>query len=127
MLIEKRQNSFLFGANAPYVEEQYETYLSDPASVTDEWRAWFDALIANADRSWRNPNLLFWHGALYLIDHGAALTFQHRGVVNVTGNRIKGGGSGIVLTSDTSVTGSKIAACSAARTGGGAPRKPARA
>ncbi|KXV07962.1 2-oxoglutarate dehydrogenase subunit E1 [Caballeronia megalochromosomata] len=44
MLIEKRQNSFLFGANAPYVEEQYETYLSDPASVTDEWRAWFDAL-----------------------------------------------------------------------------------
>jgi 2-oxoglutarate dehydrogenase E1 component len=44
MLIEKLQNSFLFGANAPYVEEQYELYLSDPASVTDEWRAWFDAL-----------------------------------------------------------------------------------
>jgi 2-oxoglutarate dehydrogenase E1 component len=44
MLIEKRQNSFLFGANAPYVEEQYELYLADPASVTDEWRAYFDAL-----------------------------------------------------------------------------------
>jgi hypothetical protein len=29
------------------------------------------------DRSWRNPNLLFWHGRLYLIDHGAALTFHH--------------------------------------------------
>ena len=39
---------------------------------------WFDALIGNADRSWRNPNLLFWHGGLYLIDHGATLTFQHR-------------------------------------------------
>ncbi len=38
---------------------------------------WFDALINNVDRSWRNPNLLFWHGRLYLIDHGAALTFHH--------------------------------------------------
>ena len=39
---------------------------------------WFDALISNADRSWRNPNMLLWHGRLYLIDHGAALTFHHR-------------------------------------------------
>jgi hypothetical protein len=39
---------------------------------------WFDALVSNADRSWRNPNMLLWHGKLYLIDHGATLTFQHR-------------------------------------------------
>jgi hypothetical protein len=39
---------------------------------------WLDALVANADRSWRNPNMLLWHGQLYLIDHGATLTFQHR-------------------------------------------------
>ncbi|HEY2287756.1 MAG TPA: HipA family kinase [Streptosporangiaceae bacterium] len=39
---------------------------------------WFDALTVNADRSWRNPNLLSWHSGLYLIDHGATLTFQHR-------------------------------------------------
>ena len=38
---------------------------------------WFDALVGNVDRSWRNPNLLFWHGRLHLIDHGAALTFHH--------------------------------------------------
>ena len=38
---------------------------------------WFDALIGNVDRSWRNPNLLYWHGKLQLIDHGAALTFHH--------------------------------------------------
>lgn len=37
----------------------------------------FDALVGNVDRSWRNPNMLFWHGAPYLIDHGATLTFQH--------------------------------------------------
>jgi hypothetical protein len=38
---------------------------------------WFDALVGNVDRSWRNANLLFWHGGPYLIDHGATLTFQH--------------------------------------------------
>ncbi len=38
---------------------------------------WFDALVGNVDRSWRNVNMLFWHGAPYLIDHGATLTFQH--------------------------------------------------
>ncbi|WP_226369862.1 HipA family kinase [Pseudonocardia oceani] len=38
---------------------------------------WFDALIGNVDRSWRNPNMLFWHGGPHLIDHGASLTFHH--------------------------------------------------
>ena len=38
---------------------------------------WFDALVSNVDRSWRNPNLLVWHGALHLIDHGATLFFHH--------------------------------------------------
>lgn len=49
--------------------------LVDPA-----WAArvlWFDALVGNVDRSWRNPNLLVWHGRPYLIDHGATLTFHH--------------------------------------------------
>lgn len=38
---------------------------------------WFDALIANVDRTARNPNLLVWHGKLRPIDHGAALFWQH--------------------------------------------------
>ncbi len=38
---------------------------------------WLDALCANVDRSWRNPNLLVWHGALWVIDHGASLYFHH--------------------------------------------------
>lgn len=38
---------------------------------------WFDALIGNVDRSWRNPNLVRWHGQLWLIDHGASLVFAH--------------------------------------------------
>jgi hypothetical protein len=38
---------------------------------------WLDALVENVDRTWRNPNLLMWHGELWLIDHGASLYFHH--------------------------------------------------
>lgn len=38
---------------------------------------WLDAFIENVDRSWRNPNLLMWHGTMWLIDHGASLYFHH--------------------------------------------------
>ena len=38
---------------------------------------WLDALIENIDRTPRNPNLLLWHGNLWLIDHGAALYVHH--------------------------------------------------
>ncbi len=38
---------------------------------------WLDALTANVDRSWRNPNLLVWHKQLWAIDHGASLYFHH--------------------------------------------------
>ena len=38
---------------------------------------WLDALVTNVDRTAQNPNLLWWHGRLWLIDHGAALYFHH--------------------------------------------------
>jgi len=38
---------------------------------------WLDAFVANVDRTWRNPNLLVWNGALHVIDHGASLYFHH--------------------------------------------------
>ncbi|MGC9185532.1 MAG: 2-oxoglutarate dehydrogenase E1 subunit family protein, partial [Thiomonas sp.] len=45
MLMQKfKANSYLFGGNAPYVEEMYESYLSNPGSVPDHWREYFDAL-----------------------------------------------------------------------------------
>jgi len=40
---------------------------------------WLDALVENVDRTPRNPNLLLWHGNLWLIDHGAALYVHHGG------------------------------------------------
>jgi hypothetical protein len=38
---------------------------------------WLDALVTNVDRTPQNPNLLWWHRRLWLIDHGAALYFHH--------------------------------------------------
>ena len=38
---------------------------------------WLDALVTNPDRTHRNPNLLVWADALWLIDHGAALYGHH--------------------------------------------------
>jgi hypothetical protein len=49
-------------------------------TVDEDWASellWFDALIQNVDRTWRNPNLLVWHKGIWLIDHGAALYFHH--------------------------------------------------
>jgi hypothetical protein len=45
---------------------------------------WLDALTANVDRSWRNPNLLMWHGNLWAIDHGACLYFHHSWSTGIT-------------------------------------------
>ncbi len=42
---------------------------------------WLDALVENVDRTPRNPNLLRWHGRLWLIDHGASL-FVHHGTAD---------------------------------------------
>jgi len=44
MMQQYRSNSYLFGGNAPYVEELYESYLHNPGSVPDKWRSYFDAL-----------------------------------------------------------------------------------
>jgi len=38
---------------------------------------WFDAFVTNVDRTANNTNMLVWHRALRLIDHGAALYFHH--------------------------------------------------
>jgi len=55
-----------------------ETVELDPRLAADI--VWFDAYVENVDRTPRNPNLLTWHGRLWLIDHGAALYKQHGGL-----------------------------------------------
>ena len=38
---------------------------------------WFDAYLTNVDRTARNTNLLMWHGAPWMIDHGSTMYFHH--------------------------------------------------
>lgn len=48
-----------------------------PDAQTASAIVWFDAFVCNVDRTPRNVNMLLWHRRLWLIDHGAALYFQH--------------------------------------------------
>jgi hypothetical protein len=60
----------------------------DTAASTEPAQAasvlWLDAFTANVDRTWKNPNLLVWHGELWVIDHGASLYFHHGWAGGVT-------------------------------------------
>ena len=44
LMRQMQDSSLLFGANAPFVEQLYESYLADAGSVPDPWRSYFDAL-----------------------------------------------------------------------------------
>jgi hypothetical protein len=63
-----------------WLEGARELTPKELAAVPDEFAGallWFDALVSNYDRSASNPNLLWWKGQPWLIDHGATLTFQY--------------------------------------------------
>ncbi|MBA2658419.1 MAG: 2-oxoglutarate dehydrogenase E1 component [Nitrosospira sp.] len=44
MMKQLLNDSWLFGANAPFIEELYEDYLQNPASIPVEWSKYFDRL-----------------------------------------------------------------------------------
>ena len=44
MMKQMLANSYLFGANTPYIEALYDAYLANPASVEPAWRDYFDKL-----------------------------------------------------------------------------------
>ncbi|MGD8171180.1 2-oxoglutarate dehydrogenase E1 component [Vibrio sp. TRT 21S02] len=50
------ESSHLAGANATYVEELYELYLSDPDQVSEEWRRVFDGLPVQASEVVEQPH-----------------------------------------------------------------------
>jgi hypothetical protein len=63
-----------------YLAGARELAAADVERVEPATRAailWLDRLVLNPDRSPRNPNILWWSGHLWLIDHGAALGFQY--------------------------------------------------
>lgn len=61
-----------FGVEALGSDAELEVSAREASTVV-----WLDAFTANVDRSWRNPNMLLWHGELWVIDHGASLYFHH--------------------------------------------------
>lgn len=56
----------------------FDPLISRPEGGLASRVVWFDAFVMNVDRTPRNTNLLLWHRRLWLIDHGAALYFQHQ-------------------------------------------------
>jgi len=44
MMKDELASSYLFGGNAPFVEDLYESYLNNPQSVPEQWREYFDRL-----------------------------------------------------------------------------------
>ncbi|MDO5693138.1 MAG: 2-oxoglutarate dehydrogenase E1 component [Pseudomonadota bacterium] len=75
-------NTYLFGGNAPYVEEMYENYLANPGSVPDSWREYFDAL--------QN---------VPAVDGSNAKDVPHLPVINAFAERAKAGGTQVVVAS----------------------------
>ncbi|MDP1685238.1 2-oxoglutarate dehydrogenase E1 component [Hydrogenophaga sp.] len=75
-----KTNSYLFGGNAPYVEEMYENYLANPGSVPDNWRGYFDAL-QNVPAG----------------DGSDARDVPHQPVINAFADRAKQGGTKVVI------------------------------
>ena len=75
-------NTYLFGGNAPYVEEMYESYLANPGSVPDNWRDYFDALQH-----------------VPATDGSDAKDVPHLPVVNAFAERAKLGGTKVVQAS----------------------------
>jgi 2-oxoglutarate dehydrogenase complex dehydrogenase (E1) component-like enzyme len=59
MMKEFNSSSYLFGGNAPYVEELYESYLNNPGSVPDQWRTYFDTMqmVPAADGNPQTPDV----------------------------------------------------------------------
>ncbi|MEY3077236.1 MAG: 2-oxoglutarate dehydrogenase component, partial [Pseudomonadota bacterium] len=83
-------NTYLFGGNAPYVEEMYENYLANPGSVPDSWREYFDALQH-----------------VPAVDGSSAKDVPHLPVINAFAQRAKQGGTKVVMASADAEMGRK--------------------
>ncbi len=49
MMQKMLSNSYLYGANAPFIEELYEAYLRNPNSVSGPWREYFEQVKGTAE------------------------------------------------------------------------------
>ncbi|MEO8164127.1 MAG: 2-oxoglutarate dehydrogenase E1 component, partial [Betaproteobacteria bacterium] len=49
MMKESLGSSYLFGGNAPFIENLYEIYLDNPEDVTPEWRRYFEQMQQSSE------------------------------------------------------------------------------
>ncbi len=76
---EKLNFSYLFGSNAPYIEELYENYLDNPHSVGEVWQQYFRELAAQ-------PGAVERDVAHYPIQQSFANLAKRQNIAAVTGN-----------------------------------------
>ena len=76
---EKLNFSYLFGSNAPYIEELYENYLDNPHSVSEVWQQYFRELAAQ-------PGAVERDVAHYPIQQSFANLAKRQNIAAVTGN-----------------------------------------
>ncbi|MDK4573927.1 2-oxoglutarate dehydrogenase E1 component [Kingella kingae] len=79
MMNEKLNFSYLFGSNAPYIEELYENYLDNPHSVGEVWQQYFRELAAQ-------PGAVERDVAHYPIQQSFANLAKRQNIAAVTGN-----------------------------------------
>ena len=53
---EMLENSYLYSANAPFVEEQYAIFLRDPTAVSEDWQAFFRELQSRGEAPVAEPD-----------------------------------------------------------------------
>lgn len=76
---EKLNFSYLFGSNAPYIEELYENYLDNPHSVGEVWQQYFRELAAQ-------PGAVERDVAHYPIQQSFANLAKRQNIAAVAGN-----------------------------------------
>lgn len=76
---EKLNFSYLFGSNAPYIEELYENYLDNPHSVGEVWQQYFHELAAQ-------PGAVERDVAHYPIQQSFANLAKRQNIAAVAGN-----------------------------------------
>src|SRR5688572_12417936 len=84
--------SFLYGANAPYIEELHARYEADPKSVDAEWQAFFQSLKDNAQDVARSAQGPSWKKPAFIegnADLTAALTGDWGAVEKTIGDKVK--------------------------------------
>src|ERR1035437_2054180 len=83
-------NTYLFGGNAPYVEELYENYLANPGGVPDNLQDYFDALQQ-----------------VPAVDGSNTRDVPHLPVINAFAERSKHGGTRVIVASVDAEMGRK--------------------